>query len=39
VETIAIARAPDIDTLVVELDGKAIMANDLVPVDRLRVVT
>jgi hypothetical protein len=39
VETIAIARAPDIDTLVVELDGKAIMANDLVPADRLRVVT
>jgi hypothetical protein len=39
VETIAIARAPDIDTLVVELDGKPIIAADLVPADRLRVVT
>jgi hypothetical protein len=39
VETVAITCAPDIDTLVVELDGKAIMANELVPADRLRVVT
>lgn len=39
VEAIAMARAPDIDVLVVELDGKPIGSPGLVPPERLRVAT
>ena len=39
IESIVVARAPDLDTVAVELAGAPVTAPGFVPIERLRVIT